>query len=81
MWRARCKPYDEIVAVKLMDLETVNCSLVSIPAQSTIEDWLAVGDLPALAPSWWLSHTAATRLQMHQGGVWKLRRLGTNRSS
>jgi hypothetical protein len=23
-----CKPFDEIVAVKLMDLENVNCSLV-----------------------------------------------------
>jgi len=25
-----CKPYDEVVAVKLMDLENVNCSLVRI---------------------------------------------------
>ena len=29
VWRALCKPFDEIVAVKLMDLETVNCSLVT----------------------------------------------------
>jgi len=30
VWRAMCKPFDEIVAVKLMDLETVNCSLDDI---------------------------------------------------
>lgn len=29
VWMARCKPFDEIVAVKHMDLEAVNCSLVS----------------------------------------------------
>jgi hypothetical protein len=28
VWKARCKPFDEVVAVKLMDLEAVNCSLV-----------------------------------------------------
>lgn len=30
VWMARCKPYDEIVAVKHMDLEAVNCSLDDI---------------------------------------------------
>ncbi|KAK9817257.1 hypothetical protein WJX72_011944 [[Myrmecia] bisecta] len=30
VWRARCKTYDEIVAVKLLDLESVNCSLDEI---------------------------------------------------
>ena len=29
VWRALCIPYNEEVAVKLLDLENVNCSLVS----------------------------------------------------
>ena len=29
VWRARCKTFDEVVAIKLLDLENVNCSLVS----------------------------------------------------
>ena len=28
VWRALCKPYHEVVAVKLLDLENMNCSLV-----------------------------------------------------
>ena len=28
VWRARCKVTGEIVAIKVMDLENVNCSLV-----------------------------------------------------
>ena len=28
VWRAHCKTYDEVVAIKLLDLESVNCSLV-----------------------------------------------------
>ena len=28
VWRALCIPYNEEVAVKLLDLENVNCSLV-----------------------------------------------------
>lgn len=28
VWRARCKQTGEIVAIKVMDLENVNCSLV-----------------------------------------------------
>lgn len=28
VWRALCKPYNEVVAVKLLDLENMNCSLV-----------------------------------------------------
>ena len=28
VWRARCKQTSEIVAIKVMDLENVNCSLV-----------------------------------------------------
>lgn len=30
VYRALCKPYDEVVAVKLLDLETVNASLDEI---------------------------------------------------
>lgn len=30
VWRAHCKPFDEVVAVKLLDLESVNCSLEEI---------------------------------------------------
>jgi hypothetical protein len=28
VWKALCIPYNEEVAVKLLDLENVNCSLV-----------------------------------------------------
>ncbi|GAB4820270.1 hypothetical protein N2152v2_007316 [Parachlorella kessleri] len=30
VWRALCKPYNEVVAVKLLDLENMNCSLDEI---------------------------------------------------
>lgn len=33
MWRALCLPFNEEVAVKLLDLENVNCSLVIPSAQ------------------------------------------------
>lgn len=30
VWRALCRPYNEVVAVKLLDLENMNCSLVCV---------------------------------------------------
>lgn len=37
VWKARCKTFDEVVAVKLMDLEAVNCSLVRARIALTAE--------------------------------------------
>ena len=28
VWKALCKPLNEVVAIKLLDLESVDCSLV-----------------------------------------------------
>ncbi len=49
MWRALCLTFNEEVAVKLLDLENVNCSLVSPSSQqtATISHWL-MGDLAVL---------------------------------
>lgn len=42
VWRARCKTLrDEIVAVKLLDLENVNCSLVGVVLLQTMKLWVA----------------------------------------
>ena len=35
VWRALCLPFNEEVAVKLLDLENVNCSLVISPVCMT----------------------------------------------
>ena len=34
VWRAKCKPLDEEVAIKLLDLESVNCSLDEISREA-----------------------------------------------
>ena len=38
VWRALCLTFNEEVAVKLLDLENVNCSLVILPSLMTETD-------------------------------------------
>ena len=59
VWRARCKQSGEIVAIKVMDLENVNCSLVRCSAKDSVRQllrWRHVVDARIL-----LSHAGGDR--------------------
>ncbi len=51
VWRAHCKPLNEYVAVKLLDLENLNCSLVSAWSSGGSQTACAAQSLCTVSPA------------------------------